>query len=181
MWPYILGGIVILIGMPVAALLTRTRNLRRVRAAIKAVKVDDVAKLASEGLDVFQSHLHIPLNLDDLESSARSLDDAVVNWLRVYQAFSKPGVVFYYMLPIGALVGELMRRHGNGQWCDEPDGAPSMRIKWGVVEGATYTTYPFDKILKCALGVKKGDLYAYIQFGCGKQPISEETASRLTQ
>jgi hypothetical protein len=134
------------------------KSTAQVRDALPKIKVADIERLRAECQHDFRQAFSEDLSLDDFEAGAsllsRRIDDGSLK-----TALMKDEFWWYYVLPAGAMLGELMRVHAGGEWRDTDDGAPEMRIPVGDGEA---TTFPFDKIFKQVTIGDKGDLYAYL-------------------
>jgi hypothetical protein len=134
------------------------KSTTQVRDELAKVKTADVNRLRDECERAFREAFSEELQLEDFEASAsllsRRIDDGSLK-----QALAKDDFWWYYVLPAGAVLGELMRLHAQGEWKDTADGAPEMRIPVGSGEA---TAYPFDKVFKQVTVGGKGDLYAFL-------------------
>jgi len=161
MWMWI---VVALVGLFVLAFLWGLLSLRRsvatAREAILKVGLADVDRLRAECEAVFRDVFSERLELSDLQGSARILSARLDEREKLKQAFLKPGFWWYYVLPVGAWLGELLRVHAKGQWKESSGGGLEMTLP---LPGGEATTFPFDKVLKQGLSGDKGDLLAYIE------------------
>jgi hypothetical protein len=146
------------IGVFVWGVRSLRRSASQARDAIANVRIADVARLSDECQAAFRNSFSEKLSLENYEAGAallsRRIDDKSLK-----SALSKDEFWWYFVLPAGAFLGELLRVHTGAKWLETTDGAPEMRIPVGSGEA---TTFPFDKILKQATGGDKGDLYAYL-------------------
>jgi len=160
MWIWILLALIALL---VLAFAWGIRSLRRssgqAAREIGKVVLADVERLSEECQHVVKASFGEVLSLDEFEGSAvllsRRVDDGSFK-----KAFAKDEFWWYYVLPVGAFVGELLRVHTGGQWQPSPEGGLELRIP--LKEGESIT-YPFDKILKQDTMGGKGDLYTYLK------------------
>jgi hypothetical protein len=148
----------------VAVLLTwgilHLRHSHRVAmTAIQRLCVDEVPSLRDECEQVFLEKFGETLSLDDLERSARLLSDRLDDRESLKAAFARPAFYWYFVLPVGAYLGELLRVHAGGEWCASEEGGVEMRVP---VAGGSATTYPFDKVLKQLTAGGRGDVHAYL-------------------
>jgi hypothetical protein len=156
---WILGSLVAVVILVFAWGVWRLRkSSTQVRAELAKLKVADVGRLRDDCRRAFREAFSEDLDLGDFEASAsllsRRIDDGSLK-----QALMKDDFWWYYVLPAGAVLGELMRLHAQGEWKDTDDGAPEMRIPVGDGEA---TTYPFDEVFKQVTVGDKGDLHAYL-------------------
>ena len=91
---------------------------------IMLVTAEEVPALTVECLSVFQSKLGKNLDLDDVEKAVCILDEALdqKNKLDTMTAFERPGHPGWFVKPMGALLGELIRKHAHGQWTPADGG-----------------------------------------------------------
>lgn len=156
----------IAVGVVVALFLALVWGIRRLRystgqvqSEIGKVTLADIERLREECRAVFRTKFSEKLSLDDIEQSARLLSQRVDDDT-LKAACAKDDFWWYFVLPAGAFLGELLRIHAKGEWKASPDGGLEMTIP--LADGSA-TTYPFDKILKQATMGDKGDLYAYLK------------------
>ena len=131
--------------------------------------IDQIPALNEECIRTFREKLNVVLTYDDPEKMAQILDDAVRSD-KLVEAFAKPEFPWYFVLPMGAFVGELMRHNSTGEWTDSGDYGPTLTIKRHVDntkpdEIASLSAYPLNKIVKQRAGGDPGDLYAYVMMG----------------
>lgn len=136
--------------------------------AIRKVQIEDLPRLIAEGKAGLDRAYGVTIDFNDPEAAAKILDGLFTDQMKLKNAFEKNGFYWYFVLPVGALIGEFIRVHAKGVWKENPDGL-SMDIP--VKDGAA-TCHPFDKVLKQVDQGEKGDLYAYllssIQLASGK-------------
>ncbi len=134
------------------------RSVAEVTAAIARVGIDDVPRLREECERVLLEKFSERLSLDRLEESARILSRRIDDG-SLKSAFAKDDFWWYFVLPVGAYVGELLRVNAGGEWKDSDGGGLELVVSAGDDHA---TTFPFDKVLKQATVGDKGDLYAYL-------------------
>jgi hypothetical protein len=140
--------------------LARLRNgYQSAYAASQALRLDQIDGLRRECESVFRSAFGEELKLDDLDGSARLLSARVDQVGTLKDAFAKPDFYWYFVLPVGAFLGEWLRMHARAEWKVSQEGGVEMSIP--VREGNA-TTFPFDKVLKQVTAGSPGDLYAYL-------------------
>jgi hypothetical protein len=136
--------------------------------AIRKVHIEDLPGLIAEGKAGLAKAYGVTIDFNDPEAAAKMLDELFANEMKLKNTFQKDGFYWYFVLPVGALVGEFIRVNAKGVWKENPDGL-SMEVP--VKDGAA-TCHPFDKVLKQIEQGEKGDLYAYllssIQLASGK-------------
>jgi len=159
MWLWIFGIVLLLIAIFFWGVRRLNRSMAEVQAAISKVTLPDVKRLSDECQRVVLEKFSERLSLNDLEDSARILSSRIDNGT-LKQAFSKDEFWWYFVLPVGAYLGELMRTHAKAEWKLSEEGGVEMSLP--VKDGAA-TIFPFEKILKQARAGDKGDLYAYIK------------------
>lgn len=140
--------------------LARLRHgYRSAGAATQTVRLDQIDGLRRECESVFRTAFGEDLKLDDLDGSARLLSTRVDEVAALKDAFAKPDFYWYFVLPVGAFLGEWLRVHARAEWKVSKEGGLEMSIP--VHEGQA-TTFPFDKVLKQVSAGSRGDLYAYL-------------------
>ena len=156
----IAGGLVILVMAGFIWGVLHLRQSQRVASeAIARVSLSDLAKLCVECQTVFADSFNEQLSLDELENSARILSARLDSAESVKKAFAKPEFYWYFVLPVGAFLGQLICRHANGVWAEAEGGGLEVQIP---VAGEPAVTYPFDKVIKQVTMGDKGDIYAYL-------------------
>jgi hypothetical protein len=161
---YVGGALLVLFAVIVIVGIVHLRQSQRQAAeAIAKVELADIDKLAVECVTVFRDKLGLHLDMDNWETAAGTLDEAYRQEARLKGAFARPDLYWYFVLPVGAFLGELVRRHSGHEWVKEPHQAPLLR-KVLPPDGQS-ELWPFDKAIKLASGpADKGDLVAYVIF-----------------
>jgi len=169
---YIIAGIVgFLVLFFLFGLWHLRRSIHQAATELKRVKVEDIAFLSEECVRVFSEKLGQELRLDDLESAAWILDNSLAGE-RTKKAFQRADFYWYFVKPVGAFAGELLRHHAGGEWQQEAGRPPYLTRT--TVDQATVTTSPFEKVLRhVAANGKKGDFYAYLKAGAAMGPPSD--------
>jgi len=126
--------------------------------AIRKVRIDEIDGLVAEGKAGLAKAYGIEIDLADREAAARVLDALFADQTKLKSAFEWDGFYWRFVLPVGALIGEYIRIHGNGVWRQDPAG---LAMEFPAKDG-TVTCYPFDKVLKQVNSGDKGDIYAYL-------------------
>jgi hypothetical protein len=161
MWMYILGTIVLVVVVVVVWGLLHLRHSQKVAyQAIDAVVLGDIDRLRAECVQVFREKFSESLDIDDLDASARTLSARLDNPESLKKAFAKETFYWYFVLPVGAYLGELLRVHAGAQWKQSEQGGLEMSVP---VTGDSATTYPFHKVMKQVTMGDQGDLYAYLK------------------
>lgn len=114
------------------------RNYQRV---IGNVCVGDIDGLVEECVYVFREKTGMELDVDDLVGSVALLNEEVAN---VGELFWCDGLGGYYAQVVGAYVGELLVRHGGGEWGNGPGGKLEVRLEEG--ESVRWMN-PFEKFM----------------------------------
>jgi hypothetical protein len=132
-----------------------------VNQQILSVQERDIPTLTDECISVFSEKFGVHLDLDNLESSAQLLDESLLQskQMNTMSAFECPGHAGWYVKPMGAFLGELIRKHAHGRWIQAEGGGLAMIIG---DEPNTITLHPFDKIDKQRWSGDPGDLFAYV-------------------
>lgn len=134
---------------------------RKARAEIAKIELAEIEPLARECVTVFQKKLGIKLDLSDGDAAAEALDTAFVDRARLKDAFAKDGFYWYFVKPVGAALGELLRRHARHEWRKNPGAAPHMEV---ALKDGHSEVYPLDKVMKQAVTGEPGDVVAYVEF-----------------
>jgi len=134
---------------------------RRAKAEIAKVELADIEPLARECVEVFRKKLGLVLDLDDGNAAAEKLDAAFRDRTKLKGAFAKDGFYWYFVKPVGAALGELLRQHARHEWQKLPGKAPHMEI---MLQDGSSEAYPFDKVMQQATTGDAGDLIAYVEF-----------------
>ncbi len=161
MWMYILGAIVLGVAVVVVWGLLHLRHSQKVAyRAIDGVALGDIDRLHRECVQVFRDKFSESLDIDDLDGSARILSARLDNPESLKKAFAKDTFYWYFVLPVGAYLGELLRVHAGAQWKPSEQGGLEMTVP---VAGDSATTYPFHKVMKQVTMGDHGDIYAYLK------------------
>ena len=129
--------------------------------AIRKVRLEDLPELLAEGKEVLKQEYGLTIDFADREATSKILDDLFADHFKLKNAFARNGFYWRFVLPVGVLVGEFIRIHGNGVWKKDSDG---LLMEFPIQDGVA-TCYPFDKILKQVNQGAKGDMYAFLQLG----------------
>jgi hypothetical protein len=135
------------------------RSRRQAEAEVRRVELADLEPLARECVEVFQRGLGVRLDLDDCEDATRKLDDAFRDRSRLKDAFARDDFYWYFVKPVGACLGDLLRRHARHAWRKLPGEAPFLEV---AVNGGTSEAFPFEKVIKQSQTGQPGDLVAYV-------------------
>src|SRR4051794_33726741 len=125
------AAIVVLLGAAFVWGYVRLRNREAdVRRLIATVTEHEVPALVDECVRVFRDKLRKELALGDLLTSARVLDDAMLmeNQQTTIAAFERAGHPGWYVKPMGACLGELLRKNARASWKPAEGGGLAMVI-----------------------------------------------------
>ena len=151
-WLYsIVGVVAVLVAMLILSTVWEKQKTKR---EFKKLKIDDIQPLIQECIRTFKEKLGLELDLNNLDSCTVTLDDKV-NTDALREAFAKKGLNWYFVLPVGAFVGELILRHRKAGWQEEEDGSLSIWIKDGEEEK---TIHPFEMVYDQAF-TKQGTVF----------------------
>jgi hypothetical protein len=137
------------------------QSRRKALAEIRGIEIADIDSLACECVDVFDRKLGVRLNVEDCANAAKELDDAFRDPFKLKEAFARDDFYWYFAKPVGALLGELLRRHAKHAWHKKDGEAPAMEVKW---KDGHSEVHPFEKVIKHVQGGEPGDLIAYVEF-----------------
>jgi hypothetical protein len=125
---------------------------------MKGLRVGDVNHLVTEGKERLAKVYSVTIDFADVAGAAKTIDSLFLDRTKLESAFRKPGFDWYFVFPVGALIGEFIRIHAKGVWKESPQG---LMIDIPVKDGAA-TCYPFEKVLKQVNQGDKGDIYAFL-------------------
>jgi hypothetical protein len=148
-----------------------TKRAQDAARSLLAVETKDIPLLVEECIRVSREKLGVSLDLEDLEGSAENLDYLLEprQRSRMKMAFAIDRHPGRFALPLGACLGELVRRHvPSCQWIPRQGGGLAMEIPH---PSSTITMHPFDKVLKHAATGQTGEFKAYIYTAVGKLPV----------
>jgi hypothetical protein len=139
------------------------RNLGGSMQRLALVEIGAIPVLAEECRRAVREQLRIDLDPRDPDAAARALDELVLSG-RLRPLFKEPGYELRYAEPVGAFLGELIRRHASAEWLDDALG-PKLVIHRpdGAVE-----THPFMKAVRHHTHGRPGQLHAYVMDAIGK-------------
>jgi hypothetical protein len=162
---YLAGGVLLLFVLfLVWGFLHLRQSRNRAAAEIIRIELSEIPALAQECVDVFEKKLGVRLDLANCDESARRLDEAFGDTQKLKTSFAHDDFYWYFVKPVGAYLGELLRRHAAHEWVKEAGTPPRMIVRVG---GAESEASPFEKILAHSMRGDSGDLVAYIEFGRG--------------
>lgn len=157
---YVLAAVALCVVVAVVWGFLHLRKSHRVAsAAAQKVTLEEVESLRLECERAFRDAFGESLFLEKFEETARLLSDRLDDIESLKRTFAKPEFYWYFVLPVGAFLGEMLRVNAGGEWRASEEGGLEMQVPVG--DGSA-TTYPFDKILKHAAFGDKGDIYAYL-------------------
>lgn len=138
------------------------RNVTGAMQRLAAVEVAAIPALAAECRQGVRERMGVELEPNDLEGSARALDELVLSG-RLRPAFRAPGYEMRYAEPVGAFLGELIRRHASAEWQPDPLGPRLVVFRpEGDVE-----MHPFLKAVRHHTHGRPGELHAYVMEAVG--------------
>ena len=126
--------------------------------AIRKLRIEDIAGLVVQGKEGLSRAYGLRLDLTNRDQAAEMLDGLFADSLKLKNTFERAGFYWYFVLPVGALVGEFIALHAKGVWKQGSEG-PVMDIP--VADGVA-TCYPFEKVLKQLNQGEKRDLSAFL-------------------
>lgn len=148
------------------------RIRRNESAALRAIADADPSaaeSLQKEAIQILKEKMKIDISLDDPEAAASKISQVFDRTVDLKLAFARDGFEWYFVLPMGALLGEYLRRHARGCWVKLPagdtilrDGGPAMELT-SARGGTPVLTYPFHKALKQIVSGDPKDIYAYLK------------------
>lgn len=141
------------------------RNLGGSMQRLAAVEVSAIPALAEECRRTVRERLNVDLNPRDAEGTARTLDELVLSG-RLRGLFRQDGYEMRYAEPVGALLGELVRRHASAEWMD---GELGPRLVVHRPDGSV-ETHPFLKAVRHHTHGRPGELHAYVMELVGRVP-----------
>jgi hypothetical protein len=141
---------------------------------IQNIELADIDSLTKECVEVFKSKLGVPLDLNNCDDAAQKLDDACRMPFKLKSAFERPGFYWHFIKPVGACLGELLRRHAKHEWHKKPGQTPYMEV---LLKDGSSTVFPFEKIMKQVQSGEPGDLVAYVVFA----RTIEQATQQMTQ
>jgi hypothetical protein len=168
----ICGGLVaLLLLFLVWGLLHLRQSQRQAHDEIRRIELADIGPLARECVEVFRNKLGVRLDLDNCDDAAEKLDHALRDHYKVKRAFARDDFYWYFVKPVGACLGELLRRHARHEWHKRPGEAPHMEFAWGVNSSEAF---PFEKVIKQSQVGDAGDLVAYVEFARTVERVEDE-------
>ncbi|HMF15372.1 MAG TPA: hypothetical protein VKE94_23820 [Gemmataceae bacterium] len=168
---YIGGGLVALFVLLLFwGFLHKRHSKQKALEAILQLELGEIEPLTRECAEVFERKLGVRLNLDDCDDAAQKLDDAFRDPVKLKGAFERPGFYWYFVKPIGACLGELLRRYAKHEWRKQTSKAPFMEVR---VKGGASQVFPFEKVIKQVESGEPGDLVAYVTFARTLDQIAE--------
>lgn len=130
MW--IQQSIIALLVVGIIALWLRNRagrKLSQIAHASSRVQLADIAQLCRECEHCFDDKLQLELPLCDLGDASTALRVALSNRQSLIEAFSaSSGDNWHAVLPLGAVIGELLKLHAGGHWHIADGGELQIRF-----------------------------------------------------
>jgi len=128
------------------------------------VEIAAIPALAEECRRTVRERLRIDLDPRKPDETARTLDELVLSG-RLRPLFKADGYEMRFAEPVGALLGELVRRHAGAEWIDDPRG-PRLRIHR---PGAAEEVEPFLLALRHHTHGTTGQLHAWVMAAIGRR------------
>ena len=165
-------GILVVVALLTLTLLFFLWGVGRIRKRIRdaeelalGVSSSDIPELVAECQEVFAARLGVPVSMDRPEEAMRTFEQALSarRSLDTALAFEKPGHPGWYVRPMGAFLGELIRRNVRAtasEWGPSEFGGLCLHLGQ---DNERVTLFPFDKILKQQTMGDPGDLLAYLE------------------
>ncbi|HYW12635.1 MAG TPA: hypothetical protein VE871_11790 [Longimicrobium sp.] len=127
------------------------------------VELSDIPALAEECRRTVRAELKTDLDPRDPDAAARALDELVLAG-RLRALFKTPGYELRYAEPVGAFLGELIRRHTGAEWMDDVLG-PRLVIHRpaGIKE-----LHPFTLAVRHHTHGRPGQLHACVMDAIGR-------------
>jgi hypothetical protein len=158
----IVGGIIVVLALILVwGYLHMRASRRQARDQITRIELGDIDALAAECVDIFKKKLGLTLDLMDPDGAAETLDTALFDRTKLKDTFAKDNFYWYFVKPVGAALGEVLRRHARHEWRKLPGQAPHLEV---VFHDGTSEAYPFDKVIEQAVIGEAGDIIAYVEF-----------------
>lgn len=127
------------------------------------VEVSAIPALAEECRRTVRARLEMDLDPRDPDSAARALDELVLSG-RLRPLFKAPGYELRYAEPVGAFLGELIRRHASAEWREDVLG-PRLVIHR---PGRDVEMHPFTLAVRHHTHGRPGQLHAYVMDAIGQ-------------
>lgn len=135
------------------------QSIKQAEQEIAMTKCEEIPFLAEECLRTFKKKFQVQLDLNRFDESAEIVD-SYIKQDRIKKAFARDDFYWYFVKPVGAFIGELIRKHADAQWHESDGNGPSLTIRASEIEAATH---PFAKVIKHVVHGDAGDLFAYLQ------------------
>lgn len=161
----VLGGAVLAAAGALAVVHSRSsrRLLDEYAARVDAFTVITVSWLARECVREFDARLGVRLDLGDLDGTAWKLDEVLRSQRAAFLLATEDRPLRTAELA-GAAMGELVRRHGGGEWMT---GGRSPGVRVRLPEGDR-EILPFVDALNQFRSGGPGDLHALILYAAGR-------------
>jgi hypothetical protein len=127
------------------------------------VRTSGIPALAEECRRVVRAELKTDLDPRHPDAAARALDELVLSG-RLRPLFKAPGYELRYAEPVGALLGEMIRRHTGAEWMEDVLG-PRLVIHrpGGITE-----IHPFTLAVRHHTHGRPGQLHAFVMDVIGR-------------
>jgi hypothetical protein len=156
---YIAIAVIVLFGVFILWGVARLRKHKaKVAALIKGLRIGDINQLIAEGKERLAKNYGITIDFADQEGAAKTIDSLFLDRTKLENTFRKPGFDWYFVFPVGAIMGEFVRVNAKGIWKESPEG---LMMDIPLKEG-TATCHPFEKVIKQFHHGENGDIYAFL-------------------
>ena len=120
-------------------------SIEKGRKDAAQVQLQQIPELAEECFTELRSKFGATLDLSDLDATAKEFDHLLTaQKVDVKFAFCKPGQLGRFVLPLGAALGEIIRRHSGAEWVADSAG-PVLHVP---IAGQVLKVRPFAEILE---------------------------------
>lgn len=140
------------------------RNLGGSMQRLALVEIANLPALAEECRRTVREQLKVDLDPRKPDATAKTLDELVLSG-RLRPLFKEPGYEMRYAEPVGAFLGELIRRHASAEWMEDPLG-PKLVIHR---PDGSFETHPLLKAVRHHTHGTPGHLYAYVMEAIGSR------------
>jgi len=134
------------------------RDVKQSEQEISRIRLEEIPDLAEECRRIFEERLGTVLDIENYDECGDTLDE----WMKtaeLREAFAREEYPWYFVKPVGAFLGELMRHHTRAEWEKAEGDQPCLRIEW---DERNVQAYPFDKVLKQMDTGERGDIVVYL-------------------
>jgi hypothetical protein len=163
----IVGLFILFTAWGLSRALRAQKNAAQAYAEVSKVSIDDIQRLNDECVQIFRDKFKVTLNYKDPDTMAQMLDKGIKSD-KLVEAFAKSDFPWYFVLPVGAWLGEMLRHNSNAIWKTGEQYGPALEITLtkDITDPkavASLTAYPLSKIVKHRTDGDPGDMLAYVQ------------------